>query len=62
MNGVEAARLARDAHAKVAIPCHFWMFAEHYGNPAEFLQACKEFAPLVCPVLMTQGERFIYQK
>jgi L-ascorbate 6-phosphate lactonase len=62
LNGVEAARLARDAHARVAIPCHFWMFAEHYGNPAEFLRACKEFAPQVCPVLMTQGELFVYQK
>jgi L-ascorbate 6-phosphate lactonase len=62
LNGVEAARLAQDAHARVAIPCHFWMFAAHYGNPAEFLEACKEVAPQVCPLLMTQGELFVYKQ
>ena len=29
----------------MAIPCHFWMFAEHGGSPAQFLDACKELAP-----------------
>ena len=62
LNGVEAARLAQDAHAKIAIPCHFWMFAAHFGSPAEFLDACKEYAPQVQPLLMTQGELFVYQK
>jgi L-ascorbate 6-phosphate lactonase len=62
LDGVEAARLAHDARAKVVIPCHFWMFPLHYGNPAEFLEACQEFAPEVKTVLMTQGELFVYQK
>jgi len=62
LNGVEAAKLAHEAHARVVIPCHFWMFALHYGNPAEFLEACREFAPEVQPLLMTQGECFIYRK
>ena len=62
LNGVEAAQLTRDANAKVAIPCHFWMFALHYGSPMEFLEACEELAPDVQVVLMTQGERFVYQK
>ena len=62
MNGIEAAKLAAAAHAKVVIPCHFWMFAQHHGDPLEFLDACKEFAPEVRPMLMTQGERFIYQR
>ena len=62
MNGIEAAKLAHAAHAKVVIPCHFWMFAQHHGDPLEFLDACKEFAPEVRPMLMTQGERFIYQR
>lgn len=62
LDGVEAAKLARDAHAKVAIPCHFWMFAEHGGNPAQFLDACKEFAPEVKPLLMSQGELLVYKK
>lgn len=62
LNGVEAAKVAEAAHAKVVIPCHFWMFAQHLGNPGEFLNACKELAPLICPLLMTQGERFIYRQ
>jgi L-ascorbate 6-phosphate lactonase len=61
LNGVEAAKLAHDARAKVAIPCHFWMFVEHNGNPAEFLEACKNYAPEVKPLLMSQGELFVYQ-
>ncbi len=62
LNGVEAAKLAQAAQAKVAIPCHFWMFAQHHGDPLEFLEACKEFAPAVQPLLMTAGELFVYQK
>ncbi len=60
MNGIEAAKLAHDAGAKVAIPCHFWMFAEHNGNPLQFIKACQEYAPEVKPLLLSQGELFIY--
>jgi len=59
LNAVEAARLAGDARARVAVPCHFWMFAEHGGNPAQFLDACKELAPEVRPVLLSPGELLI---
>jgi L-ascorbate 6-phosphate lactonase len=62
LDGVEAAKLANDAGAKVAIPCHFWMFVEHNGNPAQFMEACKEHAPDVQPRLMPQGELFVYKK
>ena len=62
LDGVEAAKLAHDAHAKVAIPCHFWMFAEHGGSPAQFLDACKELAPEVESHLMSQGELLVYKR
>lgn len=62
LDGVAAARLAHDAGAKVAIPCHFWMFAEHGGDPAQFLEACKQYAPEVRPLLLSQGELFVYRK
>jgi L-ascorbate 6-phosphate lactonase len=62
LNGVEAAKLANDTRANVVIPCHFWMFPLHYGNPAEFLEACGEFAPQSMPLIMTQGELFVYSK
>jgi len=62
LDGVEAARLAHDAGARIAIPCHFWMFAEHGGSPAQFLDACKELAPEVKPLLMAPGETFVFGK
>jgi L-ascorbate 6-phosphate lactonase len=62
LDGVEAAKLARDAQAKIAIPCHFWMFVEHNGDPAQFMEACRECSPGVQPLLMSQGELFTYEK
>ena len=62
LDGVQAAKLARDAHARVVIPCHFWMFAEHGGSPAQFMKACKEFAPKTRPLLMSQAECFVYHQ
>ena len=62
LNGVTAAKLVHASGAKVTIPCHFWMFAEHNGDPAQFLAACKEYAPTVTPRLMSQGELYIYCK
>jgi len=62
LNGVEAAKLAHDAHVKLVIPCHYWMFAQHLGSPLEFLDACKQYAPEVTPLMLTQGEGFDYFK
>jgi L-ascorbate 6-phosphate lactonase len=60
MNGEDAARLARFVGARLAIPHHFWMFAEHNGDPAAFLDACKRLAPNTRTQLVTAGEEFIY--
>jgi hypothetical protein len=38
------------------------MFAEHGGDPAQFLDSCKEYAPDVEPRLMAQGELLVYRK
>jgi len=62
LDGLSAAKLASDVGAKLAIPCHYWMFAEHDGNPAVFMDACKEHAPGVKPLLVTPGELFVYRK
>jgi L-ascorbate 6-phosphate lactonase len=62
LNAHEAAHLAHLARARVAIPCHFWMFAEHGGDPAQFIEACQANAPHTQPLLMAPGERFIFQK
>lgn len=62
LNEVDAAKLAADAHARLVIPCHFWMFPLHLGNPAAFLDACRQFAPGVRCLLLTQGESYIYRQ
>jgi L-ascorbate 6-phosphate lactonase len=62
LDGTEAAKLAHESGAKVAIPCHFWMFAEHNGNPMQFVKACQEYAPEVKPLLLSQGELVMYSK
>jgi len=60
MNPEEAAKLTRDAGARVAIPCHFWTFAEHNGDPGKFVEACKEIAPDVRVELIRQGGCYVY--
>lgn len=36
LDAAEGARAAALCGAKYAIPCHFWTFAEHGGDPGEF--------------------------
>lgn len=62
INEVEAAKLANEANPQIVIPCHFWMFPLHLGNPAAFLESCQQYAPEIKPMLMTQGEILIYHK
>jgi L-ascorbate 6-phosphate lactonase len=56
----EAAALTRDTGARVVIPCHFWTFIEHGGDPAAFLAACKAIAPAARVELITQGSGYTY--
>lgn len=46
MNHLDAAMLVEQAQPRFAIPCHFWMFAEHgAADPAGFLHACRDRSP-----------------
>lgn len=56
-----AAKMARDFEAKVAIPGHYWMFKEHNGNPQEFENKMKEYAPQCMIKFMCQGEEYRYE-
>lgn len=56
MDAREAAFLVRAASSRVAIPCHFWLFAEHGGDPAAFVRACAELCPGTAVRLLTPGE------
>ncbi|MDR2661961.1 MAG: MBL fold metallo-hydrolase [Treponema sp.] len=61
MNGAEAAQLAKDCGAKAVIPCHFWTFAEHLGNPQDFKDQLAAIAPGVRALMMCQGEILTYR-
>lgn len=41
----EAAYYTRMFKPKTVIPCHFWLFAEHGGDPGEFAEICADKAP-----------------
>lgn len=66
LDGIEAARLARDVGARVAIPCHFWFFISQNlkaeGQPAAFLGACEEFAPQTTPLILMVSEPYVFTK
>jgi L-ascorbate 6-phosphate lactonase len=57
MNHIDAAMLVRQAAPRMAIPCHYWTFAEQgAGDPGGFLHACGQFAPKVKALLLKPGE------
>ena len=66
LDGIQAARLANDVGAKVAIPCHFWFFIgqnlKAEGMPAAFLEACEAHAPNTVPVMLMVGEPYVFKK
>lgn len=50
-----AALLAAECQSKWVIPCHFWLFAEHGGNPAKFNSYLKSLSPESKSILLTPG-------
>lgn len=42
LNSEEAACAAQILKPGVTVPCHFWNFAQHEGNPNEFINAMEE--------------------
>ncbi len=56
LNEAEAARAAGVIRPGLTIPCHYWNFAEHGGNPALFAQAMQETEQPLPYLLMRPGE------
>jgi L-ascorbate 6-phosphate lactonase len=56
LNAEEAAELTAMASPRAVVPCHFWMFKEHNGDPDAFVQACAKRCPNVPVRLMRPGE------
>lgn len=62
MGHLDAARMAAESGARTAIPCHFWMFAEHgAADPIGFINACHQWAPQMHALLVSPGECFIVE-
>ena len=41
---------------KLAVPCHYWNFAQHYGDPYAFITGMEANCPEIPYLLMRQGE------
>ncbi len=54
----EAAGLAAVVSPRVVVPCHFWMFKEHNGDPQAFVEACARRCRDVPLRLLSPGEGF----
>ena len=56
LDSVQAAKVVRALNPKMAVPCHYWNFAQHYGSPYEFMTEMENNCPDVPYTLMRQGE------
>lgn len=56
LNSEEAAALTATIKPRVVIPCHFWMFKEHNGDPQRFADACEKQCPDIPVRFLTPGE------
>lgn len=62
LNEEQAVKVIRELKPKLSIPCHFWNFAEHGGNPGLFQQKMSEIAPESAYYLMRQGETMLLKE
>ena len=56
MNEIEGAKAVSVANPHLAIPCHYWNFAEHGGNPSVFADEMKNKYKNNNFILMRVGE------
>ncbi|MBQ6528532.1 MAG: MBL fold metallo-hydrolase [Clostridia bacterium] len=59
LNEEEASRVCAELKPKLAVPCHYWNFAEHGGNPGLFMKKMAENAADVPLCVMRQGEGIV---
>ena len=57
MNETEAAEAVQIAEPKLAVPCHYWNFAEHGGDPGLFAEEMKKRG--LRYLLMRPGEELL---
>ena len=59
LNEGEAVSLCEAIKPKIIIPCHYWNFAEHHGDPGLFANILKEKLPSQNYYIMRMGESII---
>jgi L-ascorbate 6-phosphate lactonase len=55
----QAAQYVKLLQPKLAIPCHYWNFAEHGGNPYIFMEQMKKAVPDIEYQIMRMGENIV---
>ncbi len=61
LNSEQAVKLATDMGCKLLIPCHFWMFVEHGGDPFLLKQLSDQVSDMEI-AFMAPGERLRWEK
>ena len=56
LNEEDCAMLSSVLEPRLTIPCHYGMFASHYGLPGRFIEYMKTLCPQNSFLIMTQGE------
>lgn len=56
MNAEEAARFFAIVQPEYCVPCHYWNFAQHLGDPNAFLTEMQKQAPALQTMLLYPGE------
>lgn len=59
LDGYMAAEYAGKLGCKVCVPCHFWTFPLHHGDPQQIIDTIGEKAPSCRLQLLRQGEGFM---
>ncbi len=59
LNEHEAAQVIQKLQPRLSVPCHYWNFAEHGGDPGRFQAAMAELCPDAEYCLMRQGEGIV---
>lgn len=62
MNAMEAARFFKTVNPKICVPCHYWNFAQHMGDPNAFLEAMQHMTGVPDFLLMYPGEVLLLPK
>lgn len=59
LDGLQAAKYAGMLKCKACIPCHFWTFPLHHGDPQDIIDHIEEDAPGCELVMLCQGEHYM---